>query len=159
MKINDIITKRRSELGITTTEVCKRVDMSLNEYYDVEYYEDEILTVTDLRRVKLLCDVLGINLLDLLGLKELVSDDTNSFRDYLSLLRNELIAKRRREIGISREELGERLGFYSVEIDKLEMNPEHLETWPIEFIKELAAVIAVPIQILLKVKCDRGSKG
>lgn len=159
MGIREKTKKRRIELGLTDSDISSRVGLTRSEYSDIELHEDEICTVTDLCRVKKICEVLGFDLLDLLEQKCAFCEEGMSFAEEFSLPRNELIANRRREMGISMEALGERVGFYEAEIERLEKNPDHLETWPIDFIKDLATVIDVPIQILMKVKCNDCGKG
>lgn len=158
MRINEKVKKRRFELGLTESDISNNVGLSRSEYSDIELHEDELCTVTDICRFKKICEVLGFDLLELLEQKCAFCEEGASFVEEFSLSRNELIASRRRKMGISREELGERVGFYEAEIENLEKNPEHLETWPVDFIKDLAAIIDVPVQILLNMKCKRCRK-
>ncbi len=159
MKKNEIIKKRRIELGLTESDISSLVDLTRSEYSDIELHDDEICTVTDLCRLKKICVVLGFDLLDLLELKCVFCEGEAIFAEDFLLPRNELIVNRRMKMAISKEELGERVGFNEMEIENLENNSEHLETWPIDFINDLANVIDVPIQILMNVKCNRCGKG
>ena len=155
MKICEKTKKRRIELGLTESDISSRVGLTRSEYSDIELHEDELYTVTDLCRVKKICEILGFDLLELLEQKCVFCEEGVSLAEVFLLPLNELIANRRREMGISMDELGERVGFYKAEIENLEKNLTHLETWPIDYIKDLATAIDVPIQILINVKCSK----
>lgn len=159
MTINEIIKNRRIELGLAESEITSFVGLMRSEYSDIELHEDEIFTVIKLCNVKKLCEFLGLDLFALLNLKCSFCEEGMPFAEEFSLPRNELIATRRRKMGISIDELAERIGFNEVEIENLEKNPDHLEAWPIDFIKDLASAIDVPIHILMDVKCSKCGEG
>lgn len=155
MKPNEKIKARRKELGLTDIEVAKLVELSIYEYGDVEQHAHEIFEVVALQEAKKICIALGFVFFELFDMHCAFCVEGKPHTEDLSLLRNELIASRRKKLGLSREELGNRVGFYEVEIENLENNPEHIEAWPIDFIKDLAVIIDVPIQILMDVKCNK----
>ena len=152
------IKARRTELGLTDAEVANRVGLTISSYFAIEHQENEIILYPELQQVKKICDVLKFDLFELLELNCTFCEETEAHVEKFSLPRNELIAIKRKEMGISAAELGDRVGFYESEIESLELNPEHLETWSIDFIKDLAKVISVPIQILLDSKCKKCGK-
>lgn len=159
MRINEKIKMRRIELGLTESDMSSRVGLTRSEYTDIELHEDEIISTTDLGRVKKICEVLGFDIFELLEQKCTFCVEGMPFAEDYSLPRNELIANKRRGMGISMEELGERIGFYEAEIELLEKDPDHLDTWPIDYIRDLAAVIDLSVQVLMKVRCNKCGKG
>jgi transcriptional regulator with XRE-family HTH domain len=156
------IVTRRKELGFTDKEVASQCGLSIHEYYDIELHSDEIFTVTSLRSVKKLCSILKFDFFELFEIPCAFCEENKAFAEEYRLPRNELIRKRRDWKGLSAEELGDRIGFHQAEIHKLETDPEHLESWPLSFILELASQLDAPIQVLLALRCkscnwDQGS--
>jgi DNA-binding XRE family transcriptional regulator len=158
MDTNEKIAARRQELGLTKQELANQLGLPLKAYHDLELHSDEIYTVTELREAKGISNILKLDFFDLFKLKCAFCDEDISYAEIFSLPRNELIAIKREEMSLSTEELGDQVGFYGAEIEKLENDPAHLETWPIDFIKDLATVIDVPLQILLNIKCKKCGK-
>lgn len=152
-KINEKIKQRRTELGLSDTEVANRLGLTVSTYFDIEHKKNEIYLYPELLHVKRLCKMLGFDLLELMGLECEFCKGANP--EKFSFPTSDLIARRRRERGISVEELGELVGFDESEIEELEANPERIETWPIDFIKDLADVLDLPLQTLLKAKCRK----
>jgi transcriptional regulator with XRE-family HTH domain len=156
--IGDITNKlktRRQELGLKEADIARLTGLSWNEYFDIELHPDEIFTVTKLYQVKKICEVLNLDFFELFEMKCIFCEDGKKYDNIYSIPVNELIKKRREEMGISREELGDRIGFYEVEIENLENNPDHLKTWTLDYIKDLSKEIDVPLQVLLKVRCSK----
>lgn len=115
----------------------------------------KFFSVTKLSQVKRLCQTLGLNILKLFDIPCAYCEQDKTFeQDYL-LPRNILIRKKRIELDLSEEELGDRIGFESEAIHDMEHAPDYLDEWSFDYIKELASVLGVPIQILLAVKCIR----
>jgi len=158
MNVNEKIKARRQELRLTDVEVAKQVGLSIHEYSDIEMQVKEIYLYPALSKVKKICEVLKVDFLELFDLKCTFCEESNECLADYSLPRNELIRKRRKELGITQEELGDRVGFYEVEVQNLESKPNHLETWVIENINELATAINVPPQVLMNVKCKKCGK-
>jgi len=155
MNVNEKIKARRQELALTAATVAKQANLSIHEYGDIEQHDHEIYDVAQLRAVKKICEVLQADFLALFDMKCAFCEVGIEYLANYSLPRNELLRKRRTELGISQKELGDRVGFYEVEVQNLESKPDHLETWVIENIKELSTVSNVPLQILLNVKCKK----
>lgn len=155
MDVNEKIKKRRQEMGLSEIEAAKSSDMSIHEYGDIEQHKDEIFLYPDLSHVKKLCEILDLDLFELLNIQCVFCADPSSYRHYFSLSRSQLIAIQRNVIGISIKELGDQIGFHESEIEKLEIDPEHIESWPIGYIQDIAFIINVPIQVLLHVKCRK----
>lgn len=98
--------------------------------------------MVDLHVVRQLCQILDINPFDLLG----ISKD-NAYADQK---RNELIISQMKNLGISNEELADTMGFEVVTIEEMRTDPDFLETWTVDLIKELAGALQLPIQSLLR---------
>ena len=155
MSVNERIALRRKELGLTDVETARRCGLSISAYDDIERYAEEIFELVPLHSVKRLCDVLQVDFFDLLEIPCAFCEGGKSFVEEYRLPRSEVIRKRREAKGWSADELGDRVGFYEVEIHKLEQEPGHLESWRLDSIKELATEIEVPLQVLLGVKCRK----
>jgi transcriptional regulator with XRE-family HTH domain len=155
MDVNKKIKVRRQELGLTDVEVAKLAGLSIHEYSDIEMHVDEIMLYPGLNKVKEVLKILKIDFFDLFDMHCVFCEkDKQYIKDYL-LPRNELIHKRRTEMGLSASDLGDRIGFEEVAVNDMEKDPNYLETWAIDYIKDLSRVIDVPLQILLNIKCTK----
>jgi transcriptional regulator with XRE-family HTH domain len=153
METNETIKERRESLGRSMDEVAAEIGLTWNEYWDVEAHADEIETAVALMHVKSLCRVLGFHFFDLFAIQCPFCHDATLVSTEYSLPRNQLIRQKREEKKLSISELADRLGFYDEAVEKMERDPDFLETWPMEHISNLAREIGVPVQILLGVKC------
>ncbi len=155
MDINQEIKRRREEIGLTDTEAASQVGLSIHEYTDIEQHADEIFTLVKLNTIKRICELLQLDIFDLFKMQCAFCEGNIQYLPCYSTPRNRLIRKRRLELGITEEELGERLGFEATAISNMERAPHFLETWPFNFIKELSTIINVPIQILMGIGCKK----
>ena len=155
MKVNEKIEKRRIELGLTDTEVARQADMSIYEYGDIEHHSDEIYTLVELKRTKKLCLILHMDIFDLFNMRCAFCEEGDQYLQYYSETRDIIIKKKRKELCLSEEQLGDLIGFESKAIIDMEQYKDYLETWPIGFICELSELINIPIQILIAVRCTR----
>lgn len=149
-----LIKARREALELSCTQVSERIGLSASEYGDIEQYEDELFTVTQLHQIRKLCDVLGIQIIRLLDLTCSFCERTPFSSEYL-LTRNELIEKRRNSLGLSQEVLSDEIGFEVITIENMEVREDFLEGWSFELIAELAKILKIPVQVLLAVKCPK----
>jgi transcriptional regulator with XRE-family HTH domain len=159
MKLNEQIKSRREELGLSDVDVARASGLTIDSYCDIESYSSELLTLVPLRNVKQLCTVLGVNLLDLLGVSCAFCEQPVPFQDYQSP-RNELVRQHRAREGWSLEELFgrfKRMHWAEVE-QELETNPDQLENWRLDMILELAEILRIPPQVLLGVRCPKCSR-
>jgi DNA-binding XRE family transcriptional regulator len=154
-KINEKITQKRENLGMSDTYVSSKIGITIDEYFDIETYPDEIFTVTSLREVKSLLNLLSLDFFELFEIECAFCDQKKPFLEEYLLPRNELVKKRRLAKRMSTEELGDRIGFYEIAISNMEKDENFLEGWVIENITNLANELDIPIQILLGVKCKR----
>lgn len=143
MKINETIKQARITCGLSDVELAGRLGITIYEYGDIESYDDELTSVVDLHVVRQLCQTLHIDPFELL---EIPKDDSCP----LDKKRNELIISQMKSLGISNEELADTLGFEVVAIEEMRGDPDFLETWTFDLIKELAEALRLPIQSLLR---------
>lgn len=77
----------------------------------------------------------------------------------LALPRHTLIAQRRALKGLTPEALGDVIGFETAAIEEMEQNPDWLERWPIQPIRDLADALSLPLATLLHMPCPRCGTG
>jgi DNA-binding XRE family transcriptional regulator len=78
--------------------------------------------------------------------------------DVPSVPRNELIRSHREAFGLTQDQLGDLMGFYSVAIVEMERDSDFLERWSIDLVVELAGYLGLPPQVLLGVRCKKCGK-
>ena len=143
MQINKKIKQARMACGLTDVELARRLGITIYQYGDIEFHEDELASVVKLSVVRRLCEILKLNAYDLL---EIPKDDACP----TDQRRNELIIAQMKNLGISNEELADSIGFEVVAIEEMRADPDFLETWTFDLIKELAEALRLPIQSLLR---------
>jgi transcriptional regulator with XRE-family HTH domain len=141
MTPNMIIRARRRHLGLSDTEVAQEAGLSIYEYGDIEQHADEVAAVTPLHNLRRLCTVLGITLFEIFGIEPPQHGTSAS--------RAELIRRRMSEMGMTDEDLAEKLGYETVVVTALQSDEELLEQYPLKFALDVAQTIEVPIQSLL----------
>ena len=153
--ISDIIEKRRLELGLKDLDVADFIGVNIDYYCDIEWYDHEISTVALLQEAKKLFDILKLEFFEMVDMKCAFCELHKSIdQDYL-LPRNKLIKKKRESLSLTRDGLGDHVGFSELAIEDMERNPNFLEEWSIDDILILAGVLAIPPQILFDVKCKK----
>jgi transcriptional regulator with XRE-family HTH domain len=155
MDINKRIESRRKALGLMEADAARASGLNINSYCDVEMYPDELQEAVALRSVKALCQVLNFDPLELLGIPCAFCDQKKPFTEEYNLPRNELIGRRRNTLGLSTDKLGERVNYNAIEIDRLEEDPVYIENWRLRDLYALAAVLQIPLQVLLHVRCTK----
>jgi DNA-binding XRE family transcriptional regulator len=155
MAVNEEIKRRRLEVGLADTEAARQVGLSIHEYDDIEQHAREIFEVTELRSTKRICEVLRLDFFRLFNIRCAFCEGSDQYLQYFSTPRNELIRKRRLDLGLSEEELGNSIGFEAIAITDMEKEANYLEAWPIDLTKELSGALKIPVQILIGIKCKR----
>lgn len=150
--VNARIAERRLELGLSDTEVAHRSRLTVYEFGDVESHADEAFVVVPLYHMKKICGTLKLDFLSLFEIQCAFCEGAPFLDDYWSG-RDLLVRKKREELGLSEEQLGDRLGFHGTEIGLLETYTAHLESWVVENILGLANQLQIPPQVLLDVEC------
>lgn len=148
---NETMRARRHALGLTMSDVASRSSLTIDEYADIEDHEGEARSVVHVRDLKRVCEVLNLDLLELMGIECPFCEQRSAL--VARSPRNELVQAQRRALGISEEELGDRVGFEKSAIQDLEADPDYLDGWSLSLVVRLAAELDLPPQRLLGVKC------
>ena len=152
MAPNQIIKRKRIAKGLGVQQVAALTGLSVHEYEDIEQHADEALGVVHLNKLKAVCAVLGLDLLSLSG-TTCAFCEGRADRDNWQSPRNIVIQRAREHLGLSKVELGDRIGFEEQAIVDMEQDPDYLEKWSVELIQELASILGVPIEVLLRYPC------
>jgi len=147
MKTNELITSRRTELGLQRKEVAERAGIGADAYRDIECYEDEAFTAVELRHLKAICRVLGLRLEDLIQISGELFERIDVGTE--ATPRNVLVSRARVALGLSQDELGDLIGFETIAIRGMEADQDYLEGWPIDLLRELSTVLRLPFESLL----------
>lgn len=153
MDVNEKIKSRREQLGLSDVEVARASALTIDSYYDIELYPDELHEVVSLGAAKRLTSRLQLNLLDLLNIPCAFCKLGAVFDAEYSVPRNEIIRRQREKHGWSLDQLGDRVNYHGIEIKELESDPNYIEEWRIGDLKRLSAALEVPLQIFLGVHC------
>ena len=156
--ISDIIEQKRMELGLKEEDVAQKIGVNLSSYLDLEWHDHEISTVAMLEKAKKLFDILKLDFFEMVELKCAFCQLHKTFEEDYQLPRNELIKKRRKNLPLTQDELGDIVGFSEATIKDIEKDPFYLEEWSIDDILILADALSIPPQILLDVKCKKCNK-
>jgi DNA-binding XRE family transcriptional regulator len=127
--------------------------MTEPEYWDIEHHEDEGFTVAQLGKIRAIGRVLNLDILSIFGIGCQFCANDISVLKQLFPPRNELISQRRMSLGLTRNQLGDRIGFETVAVEQMERDPDFLEQLSVELIGELAGVLELPVHALLRVPC------
>jgi hypothetical protein len=169
--------QRMVELGLNVEDVDARAQVGTDTDHLVESADDfEFYRSRPLWVIKRVVEALELNLLEVLGLKCVFCvEDLEPWRASASLPRNEIIRRRREELGLSKEELLAKLGWMQwyvehshadfrdpdwaekvmAEYMAIEDDPDSVEQFSLTGVMHMAEVIEVPPQLLLGVRCDR----
>ncbi|HEY8370959.1 MAG TPA: helix-turn-helix transcriptional regulator [Thermodesulfobacteriota bacterium] len=146
----------REALGLSDAEVAGRTGLSLADYAHLEASADAARQAVDLRHLRRVCEVLGVELWDLLDLEcGYCRGRGKPARELARRARHELIRARRDALGLARDALARRLDVRIEAIDSMMRDPYFLDTWPAAFVEDLARMLEVPAQALLDVPCPR----
>jgi transcriptional regulator with XRE-family HTH domain len=153
VSVNDTIRDTRLRLGLTKDEVAARVGLSRNEYLDLELHDHEAFDVVRLRNMKEIAEVLQLDVLDLFGFECAFCERPELAAPGLHLSRADVLRHSREAVGLSQDDLADRIGFETLVVAQMESDPEFLESWSVGLCTELASVLGVPPQVLLGVRC------
>ena len=144
MNANDRIRESREALGLSEGEAARRAGLSTAEYRDVEAYADEAFRVVHLGRLRALCKALGLDPLGLFGRPTGTDEPRRGTR-------SEVVRSRRTALGLTQEQLADRIGFELSAIVDMEQDADFLDGWPVELVLELAEILGVPPRALIDV--------
>src|SRR6266545_1981642 len=111
VSISEAIRKARERLNLSEAGVAARTGLSPNEYFDLENHDDEAVDVVHLREVKKVAGVLHLDLLGLFGIRCMVCEHPEPPTPDPHVTRNELVRRTREAMGLSQDDLGDRVGF------------------------------------------------
>lgn len=144
----------RQALGLSDAEVAGRTGLALADYASLEETAIAIREAVDLRRVKRVADLLGLDLFALLGLAcAYCAGQGPPARDEPRPTRDARVRARRQALGLSAGALAARLGVRAETVEAIARDPNALDTWPAAFVEDLARLLEVPPQVLLDLPC------
>jgi hypothetical protein len=162
-----VLWRRMQELGLESGEVSVRADVDLIAVTELEW--DDTLDAWSVADIKRVLAVLGLDFLEVFGIPCSYCEGT--VETLIGLPRNELIRKRRGELGISMGDLLEGTGWtkwfseYRDEawaqrlmrqfegIEDSADAIDELSLYDVMHLNEM--VLGLPLQVLLGVKCGR----
>ena len=151
MRAHQLIRQTRERAGLSQDEVAGRVGLSFNNYFDVELYDDEFVTVLAVSQARVLCRQLGLRLAEVLASEPLEADLSSQLPpDLAGLPRHVLLRKRRESLGMSIEEVAFAIGFEEVAVDYIETDDNYLDTLSITVVAELSIKLNLPLLPLLR---------
>jgi transcriptional regulator with XRE-family HTH domain len=155
--INERIQGRREVLGLSDVEVAKRARLSIDEYCDVEACPTEFTDVLRTDEAKRLAEALGLDLLELMGLKCSRCEGEGADASWFSLSPAGLLRLRREELGLTRGEVSDQAGWkdQGAGLALLEDDASFPEDTTINTVLDLSRVLMVPADLLLGVRCPR----
>ncbi|WP_267226855.1 helix-turn-helix domain-containing protein [Dyella silvae] len=142
MKPNEILKRRRLELGLSETEVAKASGLSVYQIGDVEQYEDELLSAITLSEARMLCAALALSLNDAVRIPP--------GGGALAGSRAQAICFARMQKGLTVEELGDLIGFEAEAITNIEASPDFVDELPGEVALNLARILGLSAAALLR---------
>ena len=109
MTPNEIIRERREALKIKIADVAEAASLTPAAYRDVESYEDEACSVVRLRSLRAICRKLDLDALSLCSVECALCKNVASIESFRQP-RHQLISQRRLTLGLSRDDLADRVG-------------------------------------------------
>ena len=144
--IADLIRQAREALGLSEKTVAKQSGLSIYALGDVESYHIEAERQLDLHNLKRLLTILNLDLFALFGLERPCA---NTLQDTVLSERGLLVADCRKRLGLSREALGDRIGYEEVAIQEVAEDGNALESWSLDSLVDLARVLGIQPWVLI----------
>lgn len=126
MRPNDLIRKKRLELGLDEAVVASRAGLTVAEYSDMEDYDDELYTVVPLIKIKRVCGELGLSLNDLFDLQA----DGRFPAD--------IVKQKMQDMNMSVEDVSDFVGMTEEAIRDVARDVANAESWVMEPLLDLA---------------------
>jgi transcriptional regulator with XRE-family HTH domain len=144
-----LLHQKRLEKGLSDVEVAEAIDLPVMWLHDVEHHDDEHQNNLGLSKFEKLCSIVGANFYVIVSDYCDVGKSCEVLGDYAGLRRHEIIAKRRRELGISISEVSDAVGFFEDAIEKVEATYEGLDNLNLDFLRDLSKLLRVPATLLV----------
>jgi hypothetical protein len=151
-KPGDVLVARQEQLGISVEDLMWVSGLSNASVWDLLGIDDEVYLV-DLVVLRRVCGLLRVDPFELLHLACAFCFGGLPYLPLYDLPRSSLVRKTRRELSLSREELGDLVGFEVGAIQGMETESDYLERWPLDYIDNLAEALSIPTQVLLRFQC------
>ena len=163
------VAKRAAELGLDPRQLAARAQVDPEHVANALESDIDLEANLPVGEVKRMLDVLDLDFLRLFKIPcGFCRSDGQRFAALQSLPRNELIAKRREELGLSQEALLAKLGvtnWFQKNSERawaqnrmrlwqaIEDGPNSLDDLSLDQVRLLNQVLMVPVQLLLGVPC------
>lgn len=148
------IRGQREVKRLSQNSLAYSLGLSIHEYCDIEDHEDELVTNVRLSTAKALCQLLDLDILDVLGIScTFCSGDSEDPRWQLS--RDILFRRARDEAGVSLAYIAEAIGYEVDAVAECEAREDALESWTIEAILQIAKILNASPKMLIGVRCSR----
>lgn len=119
---NELLESQRIALGLSESATAEAAGLSVSAYMDLEAYADEFWMTLSLRMAKNVCQVLGLQLVDVIA--ECTSPPCNA--EGARELYTQDLADLRIRNGLSQEQLADIVGYGPSTIKAIEDNPDVL---------------------------------
>jgi DNA-binding XRE family transcriptional regulator len=148
--IGQVIRRAREALGLEAALCATEVGLSDMHYYDLEAYDHEFFDNISLGTARRLCDLLGLDVLELTaahvnGTIRERSPATNA----MFHSRHALISKTRLGLNLTEESLGDAIGFETITVRQLERTPDFIESLPIRVVVNTAIALGLDPGLLI----------
>ena len=132
-----LIRQRREQLGISVSELARRIGLKEESmYWDVGFHEDELTGVLPLRNARALAKVLELDLRALLGV-----DPRNRSGAIAGKPRHLVLTEARDRIGVSVSQMANDIAFEDWFVQLIEGDSQAIEKWPYEVLTIVAAYL------------------
>jgi hypothetical protein len=166
-----VLAERADELGIDDRQLAAQADVDPRRAADALANDIDLEAILSVAEVKRMVRVLDLDFLTVFGIPcAFCPEKDGRLMELRALPRNELIARRRQELGLSYEDLLAKLGiidWFHKHADSpwaqkrmqlwraMEDGPDSLDDLSLDQIRLLNKVLLVPTQLLLDVRCSR----
>ena len=145
----------RERLGLSQLDVSRETGITISEICDIEDYDNEIYSVSDIEDVKKLLTFLKLNFMDFFNIKCVFCSGKYSVCECFF---EDLFENKMNENSLTIKKLANSVGFEEIVIKKIKYDKSYLSKWSLELVKDFSEAIDIPIQILLDLKCPKCKK-
>jgi transcriptional regulator with XRE-family HTH domain len=130
------VREAREQLGLSAADVAAKLGLSLSEYQDVEFHDDEAFTSFSIQNLRVLSEVLRLPLPEMLFGPEV--EHVRQFTSSPDIAR--LITARAASLRVSLDELSEQVGW---ELEPIVRDPATLADLNLDGLRSICAAIGV----------------
>ena len=146
--LGKVIKERRVQMGFSDLDVAKQIGLSIDWYYDIEAYEDEVSTNVDLAVLRKLCVVLDLNFLGVVTLFCNSEFYHTTAEKYFLMSGHKLIAARCHELALTIPDLADLIGFEEKFVERFEHSDIAIDELNLDGLKSLANALRVPAWLI-----------